>query len=136
EQVVYDEQEGMRFEVSLKMIQKGGTMQAQDSLLSVQAADEVTFYLAEATSFNGFDKSPGLEGLDPSIRVKERLTMASNKGYQQLWKEHIADYQKLFDRVSFHLDGLDHSDTPTNVRLKQFATNSADLGLQTLYYQF
>lgn len=136
EQVVYDEQEGMRFEVSLKMIQKGGTMQAQDSLLSVQAADEVTFYLAEATSFNGFDKSPGLEGLDPSIRIKERLTMASNKGYQQLWKEHIADYQKLFDRVSFHLDGLDRSDTPTNVRLKQFATNSADLGLQTLYYQF
>ncbi|GAA4801964.1 glycoside hydrolase family 95 protein [Olivibacter ginsenosidimutans] len=136
EQVVYDEQEGMRFELSVKVEKKGGTVSVTDTLLSVREADEVTFYLAEATSFNGFDQSPGMEGRHPAVEVTARLTTAENKGYQQLRQEHVADYQRLFCRVSFCLDGANLSQLPTNIRLKQFAAHPTDLGLQTLYYQF
>jgi len=136
EQVLYDNQEGMRFEVALAVDHKGGVLTAQDNTLQIEGADEVTFYLTESTSFNGFDKSPGLQGKDPAQEVYPRLSAAIKNGYTHLLGEHIADYQRLFNRVSFHLSGADFSQLPTNMRLKQFAENGSDLALQTLYYQF
>lgn len=136
EQVVYDDQEGMRFEVALSLDYKGGIVTAQDSTIRIEGADEVTLYLAEATSFNGFDKSPGLAGKDPSQELYPRLSAAIKNGYTYLQGEHMADFQRLFNRVSFHLDGEDFSRLPTNVRLEQFAEKGSDLALQTLYYQY
>ncbi|QNL50602.1 glycoside hydrolase family 95 protein [Olivibacter sp. SDN3] len=136
EQVLYDEHEGMRFEVALGVDNKGGAVRAEDSTLHIEAADEVTFFLTEATSFNGFDKSPLQEGKDPAVEVYHRLSEAAKKGYDRLFKEHVTDYQQLFKRVSFHLVGKGFSHLPTNIRLKQFAEDQSDLGLQTLYYQF
>lgn len=136
-QIVYDDKEGMHFEVALKVRTKGGTVTEKDSLLTVTEADEVTFYLAEATSFNGFDKSPGLDGRNPAVEVERRLNQADRKGYEGLLAEHISDYQQLFNRVSFHLkEKKVFSRLPTDIRLKQFAEQPYDLGLQTLYYQF
>jgi len=137
EQLTYDEQEGMRFEVSVQVEAKGGTVVAKDTALHIEAADEVTFYLAEATSFNGFDKSPGLAGKDPAIETASRLSKSLKKGYASLLNEHIKDYQQLFKRVSFHLKSdKDYTPIPTDVRLERFAKNSNDIGLQNLYYQF
>ena len=42
-------------------------------------ANAVTIYLSEATSFNGFNKSPGKEGKDPSIEAKANLNKAITK---------------------------------------------------------
>src|SRR5437764_13485283 len=63
-QVEYDDWngEGMNFEVHLKILAKNGMVKKVNNQLVVSHADEVTIYLSEATSFNGFDKSPGLQG--------------------------------------------------------------------------
>jgi len=139
-QVEYDENpkgEGMNFEVQVKLLAKGGAVSNRDSRLVVAGADEVTIFLSEATSFNGFDKSPGLAGKDPAVEAKAHLQNAIAKSYSSLQQRHVTDYRRLFSRVAFNLD-TDAALTalPTDQRLKRFAAAPQDHQLQVLYYQY
>ncbi|MBS1565333.1 MAG: glycoside hydrolase family 95 protein, partial [Bacteroidetes bacterium] len=139
QQVVYDDWngEGMNFEVHVKLVAEGGKVNQQNGQLVVSKANSVTLYLSEATSFNGFDKSPGKEGKDPSVEAVANLNKALQKGFAQLKSAHISDYQKLFNRVELKLGNDDRaSDRPIDQRLKQYAASPNDLSLQALYYQF
>lgn len=139
-QVEYDDNpagEGMNFQVHLRILAKGGTVKKTESGLTVSNADEATLYLSEATSFNGFDKSAGLQGKDPAVEAKANLQKALAKTYAVLKQRHIADYRSLFARVSFTLDADPASvRLPTDRRLRQFAAAPHDHQLQTLYYQY
>lgn len=140
EQIVYDENpdgEGMNFEIHLKVQTEGGRVVSDKNTLKVLDADEVILYLTEATSFNGFNKSPGLEGKDPSKEARANLENAIGKSYEQLKNAHVADYQNLFQRVSLDL-GLDKEavSLPTNKRLLRFNQDKRDNQLQTLYFQY
>jgi alpha-L-fucosidase 2 len=137
QQVIYDEVEGMNFEVHVKIVAEGGTVKQQNGQLVVSNANAVTIYLSEATSFNGFNKSAGKEGKDPSIEAKANLTRALQKSYTQLKAAHIKDYQALFNRVQLNLGtNITKLKQPTDERLKQYAKSPDDYQLQTLYYQF
>jgi alpha-L-fucosidase 2 len=129
--------EGMNFTVYAKIVNEGGSISQSGDQLEVKNADAVTIYLTEATSFNGFDKSPGLAGKDPVTEAKNNLQKAILKTYAAIKKTHIADYRSLFDRVKLDL-GEDHAAAklPTDVRLKNFTSSPVDHGLTTLYYQF
>jgi alpha-L-fucosidase 2 len=137
QQVIYDEREGMNFEVHVKVVAEGGTTKQQNGELVVSNANAVTIYLSGATSFNGFNKSAGKEGKDPSIEAKANLNRALQKSYAQLKTAHIKDYQALFNRVQLNL-GVNTAKLkqPTDERLKQYAKSPDDFQLQTLYYQF
>jgi len=137
QQVVYEEIEGMNFEVHAKIISEGGTTKEQNGQLVVSNANAVTIYLSEATSFNGFNKSPGKNGKDPSIEAKTNLNKALQKTYVQLKSVHIKDYQSLFNRVELNLGvNTEKIKQPTDERLKQYTASPNDYQLQTLYYQF
>lgn len=137
QQVVYDEIEGMNFEVHVKIVAEGGTTKQQNGQLIVSNANAVTIYLSEATSFNGFNKSAGKEGKDPSIEAKANLNKALLKSFAQLKAAHIKDYQALFNRVQLNLGtNTAKLKQPTDERLKQYAASPDDYQLQTLYYQF
>jgi len=138
-QIEYDEQsgEGMNFEIRIKVKNEGGTVKINNQQVEVANANAVTIYLSEATSFNGFDKSPGLNGKDPSVETKANLDKVYAKAYNDLKAKHVADYQQLFKRVGFQLKANPAAEQqPTNERLLQYAKNKNDQGLQTLYYQF
>jgi alpha-L-fucosidase 2 len=140
-QVEYDDNpngEGMNFEIHVKILTEGGTVSKSNNQLLVKNADAVTIFLSEATSFNGFNKSPGLAGKDPSLEARANLQKAMSKSFAQLKSEHIADYRRLFNRVQLHLDvtNKDVVQLPTDVRLKRFAATPTDNQLTVLYYQF
>jgi len=137
-QVLYDDVEGMNFEVHVKVIAEGGTTKQQDGTLIISKATAVTIYLSEATSFNGFNKSPGKEGKDPSVEAKANMQKALLRSYVQIKRAHISDYQSLFNRVKLDLGTSDAATLklPTNERLKQYAAKPYDYQLQVLYYQF
>ncbi|SKC83980.1 glycoside hydrolase family 95 protein [Ohtaekwangia koreensis] len=138
-QVVYDDWqgEGMNFELHLKVKAEGGIVTKQDSSLAVTNADVVTLYITEATSFNGFNKSPGHEGKDPAIEAKANLDAVTKKSFAQLKASHLADYQNLFNRVSLDLGAdPDALKLPTDKRMLRFNEGKPDPQLQTLYYQF
>ncbi|SHG62528.1 alpha-L-fucosidase 2 [Chryseolinea serpens] len=138
-QVVYDDWkgEGMNFEVLLKIKAEGGTVLKQDTSLSVSDADAVTLYLTEATSFNGFNRSPGLQGKDAAVEAQRTLDVATAKTWAQLKARHLADYQALFNRVTLDL-GTDPEamKLPTDKRMLRLNEGKPDPQLQTLYYQF
>jgi len=141
EQIVYAEDgngEGLNFEVHLKIIAEGGKSIGKDSLLKVENANSITLLLSAATSFNGFDKSPGFEGKDPSIQAKAHLDAATKKTYKELLDNHVNDYRKLFDRVELNLGESSslYDSIPTNERLSKFASDDSDNVMVTLYYQF
>lgn len=141
-QIVYDEtgKEGMNFEVKVAVATDGGDVVSEGSDLRVSGANSATLILAGATSYNGVDKLPGSEGVDPAMAVNRDLSAALGKTYEQLLANHTEDYRNLFDRVQLTLlnDSCksDLSDMPTPERLKNFAVNDSDLGLVELYYQY
>ena len=89
-----------------------------------------------ATSFNGFDKSPSREGVDPSAKAAGILDKALAYDYKQLKQRHMADYQKLFDRVDLQLpSSTEQKAMPTDQRIAQFET-MGDPDLAALLFQF
>ena len=139
-QVVYDESnrgEGTKFEIRLKVKTDGGSATQTDSSLRVSDADVVTLYISEATSFNGFDKSPGLEGRDASAIAALRMDESFKKNFEELRKSHVVDHSKLFHRVAIDL-GKDPAPfkLPLDERMKRHNEGHADPGLESLYYQF
>src|SRR5688572_22844166 len=117
-QIVYDELEGMNFEVHVKLVTEGGTTKKQNNELVVSNANAVTIYLSGATSFNGFHKSAGKEGKDPSVEAKANLSKALQKTYSQLRTAHIKDYQSLFKRVELDLGtDLQKTKQPTDQKI-------------------
>src|SRR5829696_7915952 len=138
-QVEYDDWsgEGMNFEVHVKLVAENGSVKKADDEITVSNADAVTIYLSEATSFNGFDKSPGLNGKNPSIEAKANLQKAVTKSFAQLKARHTSDYQSLFNRVQLDLGGEPSAmKKPTDERLRAFSANPTDNGLVSLFYQF
>ena len=137
EQVVYDEAggEGMNFQIDLKLVAKGGELTSDGNGIGVKNADEVLVLLTEATSFNGFDKSPGLEGKDPSEISMKKMEQASSKTFQTLLKAHTDDYTSLFDRVELNLGGQIPA-LPTDERMLAYNAGNEDHGLVALYFQY
>lgn len=140
EQVVYDNRpdgEGMRFEVLVKLINDGGQLINNRGDIIVKNANSLTIYLAEATSFNGFDKSPSRDAKNPDLIVRSTMNKVLNLSYEKIYQRHVRDYRNLFARVAFKLK-TDRAleKLPTDERLKQFASAPVDHGLQVLYYQY
>lgn len=138
-QILYGEEvdnRGMLFEGRLRVLQCDGKVSASDDGLAIDAASEVVLALSMASSFNGYTKSPSREGLNPAIRSKVTLDKLAKRSYRQLREAHVADYQSLFNRVSFHLDGEGNSSKlPTDQRHKAY-TGATDPSFATLFFQF
>lgn len=109
----------------------GGTVSLTDSTIAVRNADEATIYISIATNFNTYEDISGNE----NERALRYLNKATNKSFAQLYKEHVAAYQRYFSRVTLDLGKTTVSNLPTDQRLKLFA-GSDDPALVTLYYQF
>ena len=141
EQIIYAKDEtgeGMNFEVRLKVILEGGSLSSSEDKISVKEANSVVLILSAATSFNGFDRSPGLQGKDPSAEASAFLEQACKKSYTQLLNNHLRDYKSLFDRVQLSLGNPDETreKLPTDRRLSEWADSDNDPGLIELYYQY
>jgi len=111
---------GTFFEARLT-IRTDGKVIADADTLRVEGATEATVFVTAASSFNGPDKSPSREGLDPSLRTTHDLREAAARSYTTLRERHLADYTALFNRVSLRLDGDPAKDRlPTDARIPAF----------------
>nr|WP_294894500.1 glycoside hydrolase family 95 protein [uncultured Pedobacter sp.] len=138
-QITYDDWggEGMNFEIHLKVKLEGGKIISSRDNLEIKNANSITLFLSSGTSFNGFDKSPGFEGVDPSIEPTKNIKQATLKTYEALKSAHIADYQSLFKRVEFSLPyDANVLKLPINQRMRKLNKGCDDPHLQMLYYQF
>jgi alpha-L-fucosidase 2 len=136
--VRYDEgprAEGMRFTTIARAIAKGGTTRVtDDGRLEVRGADEAVVLVSAATSFDGFDKSPALEGRDADAAARGPLAAAAAEPFSALRDAHVADHQRLFGRVRLDL-GAPAADRPTDERLRAYR-HGEDPALVALVFQY
>ena len=126
---------GMFFEARLT-IRTDGKVIADADAIRVEGATEATVLVTAASSFNGPFKSPSREGLDPSLRTTHDLREAAAQSYAALRATHLEDYQALFNRVSFRLDGDPaKNQSPTDTRIAAFRA-SGDPELAALLFHY
>jgi alpha-L-fucosidase 2 len=121
----------LKFQARVRAIAAGGKTSADAGQLSVANADAVMLLIAAATSYRSFKDVSG----DPDARAKNCLVAASQKSFDELRQNHLAEHQRLFRRVELNLGTTDAAKLPTDERLKHFGQGT-DPQLATPYFQF
>ena len=127
---------GMFFETRLAVRTTGGAVTAEGDALRVTGATDAVLLLSAGTSYNGFDRSPSREGVDPAVRATRDLQVAAARSFDALRTRHLADYRPLFDRMQISL-GRDPAKEklPTTERIAAFRRQD-DPGLAALLFQY
>ena len=137
--IIYDDWgggEGMEAEVWVAIRQKGGNLkQNTEGGVNLNNASEVTLLVTAATSYNGRFKSPGLQGLDPTIEAAKNMSLALKKSDKTLKKRHIENYHSLFNRVKLNLETKGDVAKTTDARIANYKTD-ADPSLVSLLFQY
>lgn len=111
--------EGMTFEVHLLVKINSGRITNTGDAIQVTGADAATFIISAATSYNGYDKSPGMHGKDPSVEASSTLGAAAARSFEELQARHIDDYQQIFRRVYLNFGESKNKNLPIDERLRQ-----------------
>ena len=127
--------EGMYYAAMLQASVEGGQILVKDNRLLVQGATTCTLLLTAATGYRGFDQKPDMPQAEVNEHASRQLDAAVARSYQTLRQRHIADYRKLFDRVTLSLDSNKAASQPTDERLKNFSA-TPDPSLLALYFQY
>ncbi len=129
------ENKGMFFEARFGITTDGRTTVEGDTVV-VSGATEAVLILGAGSSFNGFDRSPSRQGVDPAIRTTRDVRAALTQSFAALRARHVADYQGLFNRVSLQLAGDPAKEKlPTDARILAFR-ETGDPALAALTFQF
>lgn len=123
---------GMKYESQIKVINTGGTIEDGTDKVSVKDADEVIIIMSAGTDY--INDYPTYKGEDPHESVTNRINNAVELGYDELKARHSQDYKELFDRVNLNLGELDLS-KPTNDMLDEYKKNPSN-SLETLFFQY
>jgi alpha-L-fucosidase 2 len=139
---------GVRFAAVLQASATGGRVRTDGDALIVENADAVTLVLGAATE---------IRHADFVAAATRQASAASRKPYDRVRADHVADYQKLFNRVSLTLppkggsyrieggrgstgtgesSGGSLSNRATDDRLKAMTAGGSDPELIALYFQF
>lgn len=111
----------VNFSAHFKLVAKNGEVSAQSAGFKVKEADEAIILITAATDFKGGD---------PDREAAEQLQRLAGISYEQLLQRHLDDYQPLFNRVEFALDGTSAADLPTDKRVQAFQRGVTDARLK------
>ena len=136
--VLGDEANSTHYCAMLQVKNTDGKVWASDSVLHLKDVSEAIIYLVNETSYNGFDKHPVKEGAPYIENVTDEAWHLANFTYEEFKQRHIADYKKLFDRVSLNLKGAKFDATrPTDKQLLAYSDNhESNPYLEQLYFQY
>jgi len=127
--------EGMFYAAVLEANVEGGGIAAGGNKLHIHGATECTIVLTAATGYRGYAQKPDTPQAEVNQRATRQLDAALKQSYQSLRERHIADYKRLFERVSLNLGPSAAAAQPTDQRLANFAA-VPDPALLALYFQY
>ena len=138
---VYDPARATRFCTLVKAVNNGnGSCAANaDGSLRLNGVTDVTIYVTNVTSFNGFDKNPATEGRDYMALARKRIDRAAAKPESEIQLGHVADYQALFGNVDIELGTTpsEIASLPTDVQLLRYTDlGEANPDLEETYFQY
>jgi len=134
--IVYEDGRGTRFAALARIVDTDGTVTASGEALALADASFATLLVSVSTSFNGFDRQPGLDGLDEVAIAREQLSQAADSDFASLHERHVQDFGSFFDRVTLDLGPDPAPGLATDERLRRYTDGEADPYLEALYFQF
>ncbi|GHT63488.1 hypothetical protein FACS189451_10300 [Bacteroidia bacterium] len=121
----------IRVETQLQAQSTDGKITVESDKLNVSNATSVTLYISSATNFINYKNVGGNE----SKRAAGYLDTAIKKNYEQAKANHVAYYQKQFNRVKLDLGSSEAAKEQTHIRVKNFR-NGKDVSLAALLFQY
>ena len=126
---------GMTFAVQISVRLSGGVMSPSGDHIVVSGATEILLTACAATSYNGYDRSPAVDGKDPVAITSTTMRVAESRTFDQCMQAHLADYQPLFRRVQLDLGAIGADALPTDQRIRSFSTDH-DPAMVALLFQY
>lgn len=136
------------YEGQIKVINFGGRQTCQtdgqgNGCIEVERADSAVLYLTASTAYQLKEDvflQPNAEKFKgnphPHEAVSARIATASQKGYERLLQEHMADYRRLFGRVDLKLTEQAALSVPTNTLLDNYRKGKPSPYLEELFFQY
>ena len=124
---------GLKF-ASYLGIKTDGKVTVQNETLTVTGASYATLYLSAKTNFAQNPKTNYRKDIDLEKTVKGIVEAAKAKDYDTLKKDHIKDYQSLFNRVKLNLGGSKTAQT-TKEALQGYNPSKGQK-LEELFFQY
>jgi len=90
---------GLKFELQIKALARGGTVTPHGDTLSVKKADSVLIILNAETNFE-YGK---ILDVDLPTLCKKKIAAAARRPYEKMLAEHVAEHSGYFNRVELFL---------------------------------
>lgn len=119
---------GMQYLARVSVKLKGGNVSADQNSLIIKDATELIIYVSAATDFRG-----------NAFKEKTQLFLSNaiKKTYETQKANHIANFRKLFKRLSIDLGSGKMEEQSTDSRLAAFYERSElDPGMAALFFQY
>ncbi|MBI5396786.1 MAG: glycoside hydrolase family 95 protein, partial [Verrucomicrobia bacterium] len=128
---------GLKYEAIVRVIARGGAVEVTDGKLRLKECNEAMLLLAAGTDF-AMDVGRKFRGEPPHARLVRQLDAAAKKPFEELRTRHVADFQKLFNRVSLSVGETSTAvrALPTNERLAAYGKGGDDPELEALLFQY
>ena len=118
--------------VATLKIQTNGSVALVNGKLQIANASKATIYLTAATNYINFNDVSG----NPNKISEETLASVSSKKYKKVKKDHIKDYQSLYNRFKLDFGTNEKSTNSTDKRIYDFWKEANDPQLVALYVQY
>ena len=138
---------GLIYNAQAKVVVDSGTIKtSNDGKLIVSGANTVTMYTSTATDYKqeypNYRTKETPEQVD--LRVHNAVQLAANKGFAEIKKDHIKDYQSFYNRLTLNINNQKNSKEfgtiPTDKLLEAYSNNIATKEqkseLEALIYQY
>ncbi len=126
---------GLAFETRLLVQTDGAVTTDEAGRLHVTAARSLTLFHLAATAYK--NDYPTYRGTDYVAENDTAQQGLDGLDFETVKTIHIADHQKLFNRVSVHLGtSLPPSNATTNTRLLAYRNGADDIALEILLFQY
>ncbi|MBR1539417.1 MAG: glycoside hydrolase family 95 protein [Bacteroidales bacterium] len=139
QQFLYDPGRGIHFRTIVSVCSTDGSLSIDGGILCLEGFHRTVISIVNATSFNGFDKDPVLEGKPYKQLADRRAHDVAERSPAALRLRHEKDYRKLFDGVELFLGRTspDIKALPTDLQLKRYTDLDEDNPeLEALYFQY
>ncbi len=114
----------------------GGTIVTENDKIKVTGANSVTIVLRGKTNYDAVSPTYTKNETEAKTETDAIIANAIAKDYATIRADHIADYQSLFNRVQFQLDGTENT-LPTDELVREYNKKAAEnLFLEELYFHY
>lgn len=129
------QEKGMPYEGWCLFETKDGEIVPTETGIRCINVHEVTLRILIRSGFAGVSRHPYMQGNDPAKLLLQDQKSAG-MSVEELWKEHIREYQQYFQRVKLTLGDGSRDGMDLSKRLEQYKKDGEDPGLEQLLFDY